>query len=195
MTPRIHDSDLLAHLRGDLPPDREVEVESALAAFPALRARLEALDRRRVVDDDRVLWLLPPPGRASGSRGLDAGELLLDVAGERLRPGDRFVIVVRGAADLGGRRIGLLWRGAGPWELVMPTSAEETLTLDDLEREGDGWRVELAARPGPVVQRWAVVLLPDELDVSGPGLADRLRHGLLSSTVDATVVQVEVAPA
>ena len=53
----------------------------------------------------------------------------------------------------------VLYRRAGQWEVVFPERAGEVLPVTELDTDAQGRRVlELAARPEPGVQRWAVLL-------------------------------------
>lgn len=178
---------------GALEPGEEALVAHALAGDPALAAQAEQIGAALDRDEARTWWLPPPASAGLGALRVAAGVL----AGESLRPGDRFTLRIPPLPDPGRRQVVVLQRGAGDWQVVFPRAPQEAVTLECLEPSPDGgWRLDLAARPETGRQRWAVALpLPDEAcpDWSAPEPWSVLSSAIRRGAVAASSVDVEVS--
>ena len=160
----ITDSELIALLGGALEPDQALDVRSLVNASPALQARLAHLGAARAaaMAPPPPAWWVPPAGLSVG--GLRARQPWADVAGEAIRAGDRFVVDLEAEGDPASLRVVLMLDVEG-WQVLLPAAPEESLRLADLPEGSSGRRLELTAPSAPPVQRWAVVLMPEEMAV------------------------------
>lgn len=144
---RVSDRDLAAWLAMALEPPRHLEIARALAASPALVARLERLSHA-TPEPQRSSWILPPPGLGAFTSAPVA------VMGDEA-PWIRIALPQTAAPT---DRVLVLERQQGEWTVISPNSPSETLTVADLPQEESVRQLDVA--PNSHAERIGVVLVP-----------------------------------
>lgn len=159
MSQPLTDAQLLAWLSGALEPGRARQVARLVEATPTLRDRARRLAEGLELANPTSPWRIPPPGVRGGREPLQARPEAADVLGDdRVRPGDRFQVHLGPVTRPAERCLVVLYHRDG-WQVVFPTSAEDLVSPEVLDREPDGsWVLDLAARDERGPQRWAVAL-------------------------------------
>lgn len=149
--------DLVFYLAGLLDPAESARLEERLARDPELHAALVSLSGRWNPDVEVVVpqWRIPPPGLGVGA----AAEVPAVFSEQTLRPGDRFSVRIDALADADRRRVVVLRKAEGGWDVVFPAAERSAITLQDLAKDAEGcFQLDLTAQEPAGRQRWAVAL-------------------------------------
>lgn len=164
----LPDRTLLAWIAGALEPGRAADVEEALRASAALRARLQLLVASGPAPTPGgPRWVVPAPGPGWGlaraAPGAQAGAWLAD----DLHVDEPFALLLRPREPAERRRVVVLREAEGGWEVAWPLAEAELRRLDELPAEADGARrLPLRAGPRPGAQRWVAVLVPEGAEIA-----------------------------
>ncbi len=190
----LSDATLLAWIAGALDPGRASEVAEDVAANADLQARVHLLGLQ-LAEPPTPAFRLPPPSFSAFGVSRDLEIVMGDPT---LRPGDRFRLLLDRPDDR-PRWVVVLSRVDRQWTVVFPESPEDLIGLEELADSGARRVLDLVvADPGR--QRWAVALPEQSLsirwDESKPEKRwEALRSGLLSGTIPAVTVDLEVLAA
>ena len=192
----LDDPTLLAFHADALEPGDAADVRAALAADPSLAQRLAALAAALVPAAEPPAFSIPPPGLGFAGFGLQGTAGVVMSGDDSLAPGDRFRVTLDPHGQPDARRVVVLYRSA-QWDVVFPTCPDEDVAVAVLPTDDQGRHVlDLAARPEPGRQRWAVAL-PERgtrIDWRAP-VPERwanLRRGLRRGRVPVASVDVTV---
>ena len=152
-----------------LDPEDAQELRERLTAQPPSPRPLRTAPRRS------RRWRLPPPAmglQATASHPAVFGstsdaEVQEGHAPLSVSKGERFCMSIRDLPDAARRVVVVLRRcGAGDWEVRSPQREGRLTRLDQFERTEDGFRTIQLLASGPAgLQRWALALVPEPLDV------------------------------
>ena len=157
---------LWAYAGGALEPGRVVEVEAALRSSAALRTRLSVVSAELAGWGEPAPdpWRMPPAGVAHRGFGRVRQEAVGVMGPVGVRPGDRRRIVLDADDPPADAVVVVLWRGDGPWEVLLPRVAAQVVPLGRLPRDPAGHPyLDVRVRPDASVQRWSVALMPEAL--------------------------------
>lgn len=187
---RFADRDLHLYLHDALEPDAAAMLAEHLAASPALRARLEALNAAGDWPAPGT-WRIPPPGLGHCAVIAPSGVL----GAERVKAGHVFRLRLASPADAAQREVVVLRRVADDWQVEIPAAPVQRVRLDELPRDGDHYCVDLVVRGPAGPQRWAVGLpdtaLLDRIDLADPDWSE-LRGAITAGGVPISSVDIDV---
>lgn len=185
---------LRLYLVDALEPTEAARVDAAIAADPALAARLDALRATGWPPrlDPPGPWRVPPPDRRAADSGV-AGGVLGEVV---VRVGDVCRIQIAAPPDLAAREVMVLRLDGARWQVEIPQAAAERTPAELLARDGDRLCVDFLARPPGGDQRWAVALPlaseVDGIDFAAPDWS-AVQQRIARRQVPVRAVDIEVA--
>lgn len=194
------DRSLLALLTGALEPDERTELQARVADEPDLQARLALLGERlsETLRPTSRPWMIPPPTlRAPEAPRLWARPLSA-MAGDAVRVGDSFELIVDSVPEPEASDIFVLRRvGDAPWQVLFPGVEAERVALSVVPPESDGRRLlRVEAQPPPGPQRYALALVPSAVEVDWtapePQRWDAVRASLADGSAPVVSVDVQV---
>ncbi len=188
------DRRLLAYALGLLPRGARDELESRLAADPALAARARMVQQEVAgVPHTPPAWLLPLPGQHRGRvpiRATAQVDAWMDAGPGRLRP---VSITLDLPSTMRDRRLVLLREHQGTWTVQEPHPGAAPRRVRDLPQDDERPRLDLLLASSEP-EEWSLVLLPDDL---APGLTGgdqralrEVRQAVADLRCDAVTVRI-----
>lgn len=197
----ISDYELLLHLADALDPHRAVLVSRALELDPALRDRLERLERSGAPPDPPSAWIFPPPGILPEHGTLSVWSQPEATLNRMARATGRLFEVSFGPiAEANARRLFvlLLVHEDEAWKVILPVEGDIVL-VSDLSVDRRGVRsLPLRSRTAAATERWALALVPRELAPDwGRAIEERwieVQNRLARLEISARVFSLAVEP-
>lgn len=191
------DLELSALALGALDPCRAAALRGRLAADPPLQSRYEALAAAiaaRLSQATLPRWRVSSLSLRDQPVAVSPAPML-----EALSPRELLEVYLPTRPDADQVAVVVLSRVEGEaWQVVFPQSADDWVTLSELEETPEGRRLMVSAGAGSGRQRWAALFPPRELEIDWSLPEDQrwegLRAALLRGQLAPVTWQAEVRP-